>query len=61
MESTLAFVSVVERGGFREAARTLGVPRSTLSQRVQRLEERLGAQLLARGARTLVLTSLGER
>jgi DNA-binding transcriptional LysR family regulator len=61
MESTLAFVSVVERGGFREAARTLGVPRSTLSQRVQRLEEQLGAQLLARGARTLVLTSLGER
>jgi DNA-binding transcriptional LysR family regulator len=60
-ESTLAFVSVVERGGFREAARGLGVPRSTLSQRVQRLEAQLGVQLFARGARALVLTPLGER
>jgi DNA-binding transcriptional LysR family regulator len=60
-EATLAFVSVVDMGGFREAARSLGVPRSTLSERVQRLETQLGAQLLARTARSVTLTSLGER
>jgi DNA-binding transcriptional LysR family regulator len=60
-EATVAFVSVIEQGGFREAARSLGVPRSTLSQRVQRLEEQLGVQLLVRGARSVTYTPLGER
>jgi DNA-binding transcriptional LysR family regulator len=57
---TLAFVAVADAHGFREAARTLGVPKSTLSQRVAALEERLGAQLLTRSTRKLQLTDAGE-
>jgi DNA-binding transcriptional LysR family regulator len=38
----------------------LGVPRATVSRRLQRLEERLGARLLRRTTRTLRLTDAGD-
>jgi DNA-binding transcriptional LysR family regulator len=34
------FVQVVERGGFTAAGRTLSMPKSTLSYRIQQLEAR---------------------
>ena len=60
MEETEAFVRVVRAGGFAEAGRRLGVPRSTLSKQVQRLETRLGVQLLRRTTRQVALTEAGE-
>jgi DNA-binding transcriptional LysR family regulator len=54
------FVQVVDRGGFTAAGRTLRVPKSTLSHRVQQLETELGARLLNRTSRQLGMTDAGE-
>lgn len=55
-----AFVAVVDRRGFRGAAQSLGMPRSTVSRRVMELEAALGVQLLRRTTRTMALTDAGE-
>lgn len=60
LDETLAFVTVAELGSFTAAGDKLGVPKSTLSRQVSRLEERLGARLLQRTTRRLSLTELGE-
>lgn len=54
------FARVVESAGFSRAARQLGVPASTVSRRVARLEERLGVRLLQRTTRTMNLTEAGR-
>jgi DNA-binding transcriptional LysR family regulator len=54
------FVQVVDRGGFTAAGRTLGLPKSTLSHRLQQLETELGARLLNRTSRQLGMTDAGE-
>lgn len=54
-------VAVVDAGGFSPAARKLNMTHSAISKRVQRLEERLGAQLLLRTTRTMALTDAGMR
>jgi DNA-binding transcriptional LysR family regulator len=55
------FVQVVRAASFTAAAREHGVPVSTVSRRIVRLESRLGARLLERTTRHLHLTSVGER
>ena len=54
------FVQVVERGGFTAAGRSLGMPKSTLSYRIQQLESELGARLLNRTSRHFAPTQAGE-
>ncbi len=60
LNQTRVFVEVVRAGGFAAAARRLGLPKSTVSARVQALEARLGAQLLKRSTRHLSLTAEGS-
>jgi DNA-binding transcriptional LysR family regulator len=53
------FVRVAETGSVTRAAADLGVPKSTVSRRVRRLEDDLGVELLARKARSFTLTPTG--
>lgn len=54
-----AFVAVVQRGSFSDAARVLGVAKSSVSRRISALEHKLGARLLQRTSRRLTLTEVG--
>jgi DNA-binding transcriptional LysR family regulator len=54
------FVQVVDRGGFTAAGRTLRIPKSTLSHRIQQLETDLGVRLLNRTSRRFAMTDAGE-
>ncbi|MEO1304740.1 MAG: LysR substrate-binding domain-containing protein [Pseudomonadota bacterium] len=53
------FIKTVELGGFTAAAKSMGVPASSVSRRVQDLEHALGTSLLHRTTRTVKLTELG--
>lgn len=54
------FTRVAERRSFSLAAEDLGVPRSTVTDAVKRLEKRLGVQLLQRTTRVVRPTLDGE-
>ena len=53
-------VTVVECASFTAAAKSLDLPKSSVSRRVTALEERLGVRLLHRTTRSLRLTTAGE-
>jgi DNA-binding transcriptional LysR family regulator len=59
VEDLQTFVEVANAGGVSPAARRLGVSKSIVSRRLLRLEEALGAQLLARTTRGAALTEAG--
>jgi DNA-binding transcriptional LysR family regulator len=54
------FVLVAEQGTLSKVAASDGVPVSTVSRRVSRLEEQLGVKLLRRTTRQLKLTEAGH-
>ncbi|HEV7802749.1 MAG TPA: LysR family transcriptional regulator, partial [Burkholderiales bacterium] len=56
----LAFVRVVESGGFTSAAQRLGLSVSAVTKNVSRLETDLGAQLLTRTTRRITVTDFGR-
>lgn len=63
METELArtFLVVIAAGSFVEAAQRLHVTQSTVSTRIQRLEETLGAELFVRNKSGTTLTSAGQQ
>ena len=57
----MVFNEVVKQGSFTQAADSLRLTKSGVSQHVSRLESHLGVQLLIRSTRSLSLTNAGER
>jgi DNA-binding transcriptional LysR family regulator len=53
------FSAIAAEGSFAAAARRLGVPKSTMSKRIQVLEAALGVRLIERTTRRLSLTAEG--
>lgn len=53
------FMEVADSGNFSQAAKTFGVPASSISRRIQDLEAALGATLFHRTTRVVRLTELG--
>jgi DNA-binding transcriptional LysR family regulator len=60
LNDAAVFVKVVSSGSFSAASRLLGLPISTVSTRVARLEKNLCITLLQRTTRKLHLTEAGE-
>jgi DNA-binding transcriptional LysR family regulator len=60
LNEIVVFSRVVQAGSFTEAARLLGMPKSTVSKKVSDLEARLGTRLLQRTTRRLALTDAGR-
>lgn len=54
------FVHVSQTQSFTGAAKRLGVPKSSVSRTIQRLEKRLGVRLVERTTRRVALTEVGE-
>ena len=55
-----AFLQVLERGTFSDAARAMGYTQSAVSQMVKNLEEELGVTMLVRSRTGVTLTREGE-
>ena len=60
LDDIAVFVKVVQAGSFSQAARLLGMPNTTVSARVARLEKRLGVTLIQRTTRKLHVTPAGQ-
>lgn len=53
------FSKIVETESLTKAGQSLGLPKSTISRRISRLEEHLGVQLLHRSTRSVTVTEDG--
>jgi DNA-binding transcriptional LysR family regulator len=61
LSGVTVFIAVVEAGTIANAAEALGLSPSGVSRALARLEQRVGARLLARTTRSLSLTDEGRR
>lgn len=59
LNDMVVFAQVVAANGFTEAARRLGVSKSSVSKSITRLEHALGVRLLNRSTRGMSLTEVG--
>jgi len=59
LDDLALFAAVARRQNFRQAARTLGISPSSLSERIAALEQRLGLRLLNRTTRSVHPTDAG--
>jgi LysR family transcriptional regulator, regulator for bpeEF and oprC len=60
LNAVLVFLKVAELGSFVAAARSLDLPKSTVSLKVNELEQRLAVRLLHRTTRKVSLTAEGQ-
>ncbi len=60
IDDILLVVKLVNYGSFANLAKKLNIAQSTVSRRVQLLEERLGVKLIKRDSRNLALTEKGK-
>ena len=60
-DNIATFVEVVRRHSLSAAARSLGLPKSTVSRRLKRLEEELNNTLMHRDSRKITLSAAGRR
>lgn len=60
LEELRCFLAVVRVGSFSGAAKSLALPKATVSRRVAELERRLKTQLLERTTRSVKLTDAGR-
>lgn len=60
IEDIAVFATVVEQGSFSGAGRRLGIAKSAISKKVDRLERSLGVRLLNRSTRSLSMTEAGR-
>lgn len=60
LNSIWMFLKVTQTGSFTQAAKELGVPKSTISKKVADLETSLQTTLLKRTTRSLTLTEVGK-
>ncbi len=55
------FVELARANGFRAAAENLNIAAGSVSETIQRIEDRLGVRLIERTTRKISLTSAGEK
>ncbi|GIK98966.1 MAG: LysR family transcriptional regulator [Alphaproteobacteria bacterium] len=60
VDDMVLLAEVAETGSFTQAGARVGMPKSTVSQRIAQLEERLGLRLLNRSTRHVSLTGSGQ-
>ncbi|WP_152968376.1 LysR family transcriptional regulator [Gemmobacter sp. LW-1] len=60
LDDMILLAEVAETGSFTQGGQRLGIPKSTVSQRIAQLEARLGLRLLNRSTRQVTLTAAGE-
>lgn len=61
LDDLAVFLAVAEAGGFRTAARRLGLSPSTVSETITRLEAQLAVPLLTRTTRSVMATEAGRK
>ena len=61
LEDLQTFIAVADLGSFSRAANRLALSQPSVSNRVRRLEEKLGVRLLDRNTRSVALTAAGRR
>lgn len=60
IDDVILFAEIVDAGSLSAASRKTGIPKSTLSRRLDDLEKSLGVQLLYRDPRRLSATDIGS-
>jgi len=61
LNDMMVFAAIAQAGSITDAAKKMHLPKSNVSRRLKRLEERLGHQLLERNTRISKLTTIGMR